>query len=165
MALTVGSFLAACKRLLLYRWQKGKVRRALSDRALERLLSYVTATDQFHTGRIRICTESALPWTYLLRGATSRERALMLFSKQRVWDTEHNNGVLIYLLLPDHAIEIVADRGLAQYVPANAWEADVWQTAQYLREGRFEDGLAHAIRAVSDKLIKHFPSGHIPKSD
>lgn len=157
MALGLPQSWHALQRLAVHRWQEGKVRRALPDDALARLSARVAAGEQLHTGQIRICAEGALPWSYLHRGATARERALMLFSKLRVWDTEHNNGVLIYLLVPEHAIEIVADRGLARSVASGEWEALVSQLAVHLREGRYEEGLAQAVDAVSATQTAHFP--------
>lgn len=150
-------FLHALKRLAIHRWQEGNVRKALPDDALARVSAQVTASEQFHTGQIRVCAEGALPWSYLHRGACARERALMLFSKLRVWDTEHNNGVLIYLLVPEHAIEIVADRGLARRVPADEWEVVVSNMAEQLRQGHFEEALGRAVEAVSAKQTQHFP--------
>ncbi len=85
----------------------------------------MAASEQRHTGEIRICVEAGLPLSYLWRDAPARASApVMLFGKLRVWDTEHNNGVLIYLLLADHAIEIVADRGIDARVGARAMGGD-----------------------------------------
>jgi uncharacterized membrane protein len=81
----------------------------------------------------------------------------MLFSKLRVWDTAHNNGVLIYLLLADHAIEIVADRGLNAVVTVSDWQAMVNNLSRALREERYEDGLTQALEEVSAVLVHHFP--------
>ena len=78
-------------------------------RAAKARLTRVAASEKRHSGEIRVCAEAGLPLSYLWRGASARERALAMFGKLRVWDTEHNNGVLIYLLLAEHAIEIVAD--------------------------------------------------------
>ncbi len=80
-----------------------------------------------------------------------------MFGKLRVWDTEHNNGVLIYLLLAEHAIEIVADRGLARHVPQAQWDALLAGMQSAFRAGRFEEGLAQAIDAVHALLLQHFP--------
>jgi len=87
----------------------------------------------------------------------ARERALALFGKLRVWDTEQNNGVLIYLLLAERAVEIVADRGLARQVPAEAWQGLVRRIAAAFREGRYEQGLAQALNETSALLKQHFP--------
>ena len=85
-----------------------------------------------------------------------RQRAIMMFSKLRVWDTEHNNGVLIYLLLAERDIELVADRGINQYVNTAEWEAIVQSLSSALHEDRFEDGLTQALEEVSAILMRHF---------
>lgn len=157
MALAPLRFVRALQRLAVHRWQETRVRSALPDAALDRLSARVAASEKRHTGQIRICAEGALPWSYLSRDASTRERALMLFSKLRVWDTEHNNGVLIYLLVPEHAIEVVADRALARKVPPGEWNALVAQMAVHFRDGNYEDGLAQAVEAVSVRLEQHFP--------
>lgn len=149
--------LRAVWRLLRHRWSEPRARSALNASALERLATRVNASEQTHTGQIRIVVESGLPWSYLRRHAAARERALMLFGKYRVWDTEHNNGVLIYLLMPDHSIEIVADRGLARRIEAGEWQDLVTQMSTCFGESRFEEGLAQAIDAVSTRLARHFP--------
>ena len=154
-------------RLARHRWQEPNARRALPDDALQRLGARVAASEQQHTGQIRIVAESALPWSYLRRQASARERAIMLFSKHRVWDTEHNNGVLIYLLMPEHAIEIVADRGLARRVAPDEWRDVVALMATHFRREAYEEGLAQAIEAVSSRLIHHFPraAGNAPGNE
>jgi uncharacterized membrane protein len=83
----------------------------------------------------------------------------MLFGKLRVWDTAHNNGVLIYLLLAEHAIEIVADRGLDSHVDDAAWAAMTQRMSAAFRDGRFEDGLTQALEEISALLVEHFPLG------
>lgn len=148
---------AALWRLARHRWQESRTRRALPDDALLRLGARVAASEQLHTGQIRIVAESALPWSYLRRQASARERAIMLFSKYRVWDTEHNNGVLIYLLMPEHAIEIVADRGLARRVAPDEWRNVIALMATHFRRFDYEEGVAQAIEAVSSRLVRHFP--------
>ena len=87
-----------------------------------------------------------------------RQRALMLFSKLRVWDTEHNNGVLIYLQLAEHAIEIVADRGIAQHVSPEQWQTIAQRMSQAFKAKQFEDGLTQALAEVSAVLVTHFPA-------
>jgi uncharacterized membrane protein len=144
-------------RLARHRWQESRARRALPDEALQRLGARVAASEKLHTGQIRIVVESSLPWSYLRRQASARERAIMLFSKYRVWDTEHNNGVLIYLLMPEHAIEIVADRGLARRVAPNEWGDVVALMAAHFRRSEYEEGAAQAIDAVSARLAAYFP--------
>ena len=134
------------------------IRRALSPQALERLTQHVSASEALHTGEIRYCVEASLPVSYLRRGAPARERAEMLFGKLRVWDTANRNGVLIYLLLADHAIEIVADRGLNACVDPATWSQIAEHMADDFRQHRFEQGLTRALDEVSALLIKHCPA-------
>jgi uncharacterized membrane protein len=101
--------------------------------------------------------EAGLPLSYLWRRATARERAVTMFGKLRVWDTEENSGVLIYLLLAEHAIEIVADRGLARRVAPGVWQDLVAALAADLRAGRHREGVESAVEAVSRLLETHFP--------
>jgi len=112
------SILARLRRMWRHRWiDEAEVRRVLPPEVFERLTQRVAASERRHSGEVRICVEAGLPLSYLRRDATPRERAIAMFSKLRVWDTENNNGVLIYLLLAEHAIEIVADRGIDAKVP------------------------------------------------
>jgi uncharacterized membrane protein len=149
---------ARLARLWRHRWtDEADVRRALPADLLDRLTRRVSASERRHTGEIRLCVEAGLPLSYLWRDAPARERAIMLFGKLRVWDTEHNNGVLIYLLLAEHAIEIVADRGIDARVDAAQWAALAQRMGAAFREGRFEDGLTQALEEVSALLVAHFP--------
>jgi uncharacterized membrane protein len=145
-------------RILKHRWlDETDAARALGPEALLRLEQRVAASERRHSGEIRLCVEAGLPLSYLWRQATPRQRAITMFGKLRVWDTEHNNGVLIYLLLADHAIEIVADRGLTRVVPAATWPQLVAGMRDAFRAGRFEEGLAQAVDAVDGLLGAHFP--------
>jgi uncharacterized membrane protein len=146
------------KRLLRHRmWDEEDARRALPAEALERLQHRVAASESGHTGEIRICVEASLPLSYLWRDAGARERAVAMFAKLRVWDTEYNNGVLIYLLLAEHRIEIVADRAAAWRVDPGQWQQLVDAMGEAFRAGRFEKGLNEAIDAVDALLRAHFP--------
>ena len=145
-------------RLFKHRWlDEADARRALSPEALTRLQARVAASEARHSGEIRLSVEAGLPWSYLWNDLRARDRAVTLFGKLRVWDTEHNNGVLIYLLLAEHAIEIVADRGLARRVPQAQWDQLIAGMREAFRAGRFEEGLAQAIDAVDGLLAQHFP--------
>jgi hypothetical protein len=146
------------QRILKHRFlDESDVRRALGKDALARLQARVRDSERGHSGEIRLCIEAGLPLSYLWRNATPRERAVAMFGKLRVWDTEQNNGVLIYLLLAEHAIEIVADRGLAKRVPEDHWQHLVADMAAAFKAGRFEAGLNQAVDAVHDLLVQHFP--------
>ena len=152
------------KRILKHRWlDASDVRKTVTTPILERLTERVAASEQQHSGQIRICIEASLPMSYLgqIRRGTSvakvvRVRALTMFSKLRVWDTQHNNGVLIYLLLAENAIEVVADRGLNAYVPPEEWQAMVERLGQAFKERRYEEGLMQAVDEVSSVLAEHF---------
>ena len=139
------------------RYDADDARRLLGAGALERLRARVAASEVRHSGEIRLCIEGGLPWSYLKRGASARVRAVAMFGKLRVWDTEHNNGVLIYLLLAEHAIEVVADRGVDREVDDAHWKAIAATMAAAFAQGRFEDGLNAAIDAVDALLAAHFP--------
>ena len=145
-------------RILKHRWlDETDSARALGPAALQRLEARVAASEQAHSGEIRLCIEAGLPLSYLWRNATVRQRAVTMFGKLRVWDTENNNGVLIYLLLAEHQIEIVADRGLARRVPQTHWDSVLGDMRAAFRKHQFEDGLAQAIAAVDVLLARHFP--------
>jgi uncharacterized membrane protein len=145
-------------RIFQHRWQdKRSVHQALPPAGLHRLAQRVAASEAAHTGEIRIAVEAGLPLSYLRRHAPARERAITLFGKLRVWDTEDNNGVLIYLLLADRAIEIVADRAISRAVPADFWPQTLANLRPHLRQGDYENALALAIDATGAALTQHFP--------
>ena len=145
-------------RMLRHRWKdEDDTRKAIPPEMVQRLMQRVAASEQRHSGEIRIYVEAGLPTSYLWRDASPRERAVAMFGKLRVWDTEQNNGVLIYLLLAEHAIEIVADRGIDRHVSAQDWQAVVARMGTAFREKRFEDGLTQAMAEVSALLVAHFP--------
>lgn len=140
--------------------------RALGAEGLKRLEDRVRDSERCHLGEICVCIEASLPvrdlWEMLRRTPTPeesvRERALALFGELRVWDTELNNGVLIYVQLAEHRLEILADRALARRVPHGAWQAAVGNACDAFRRHELERGLATAIDAVSAELRQHFPS-------
>jgi uncharacterized membrane protein len=144
-------------RILRHRWlDETDAQRALGEAGLQRLEERVRSAERLHRGEIRVCVEAGLPLSYLWRDATPRERAITMFGKLRVWDTEHNSGVLIYLLLAEHAIEIVADRGLNRFVSPATWDALTQRMSAAFKAGRFEEGLVEAIDAVDSLLRQHF---------
>lgn len=144
-------------RALRHFWfDAADARRLLGRDGLQRLQARIVESERSHSGEIRVCVEGGLPMSYVRRGASARERAVMLFGKLRVWDTAQNNGVLIYLLVAEHRIEIVADRGLSERVPASHWQAVASGMAEAFRAGRFADGLEAAVAAVHAELVQHF---------
>jgi uncharacterized membrane protein len=134
-----------------------RVRRAFPEQTLQRIREAIVASEAAHSGEIRFAVEAALPTSYLKRDAPARERALMMFAKLRVWDTEYNNGVLIYVDLADHQIEIIADRGIAARVPESEWTAIAQTMRDAFRARSFEAGTITAVKAVGALLARHFP--------
>ena len=144
-------------RILKHRWlDERDAQRALGADGLKRLETRVTESERRHIGEIRVCVESGLPLSYLWRNASARERAVAMFGKLRVWDTEQNSGVLIYLLLAERRIEIVADRGLNRHVSADEWQRIMGTMRVAFQAGQFEAGLNQAIDAVDALMLKHF---------
>lgn len=145
-------------RLFRHRWLDVRhARRALNAQELAALSAQVQTSEAAHTGEICICLEAGLPLSYLLRRAPARERALALFGKLRVWDTADNNGVLIYLLLGDHAVEIIADRGLSTHLGDETWLALLHAMQPLLAQGQYAAALSQACSAVDAALRQHHP--------
>ena len=145
-------------RILKHRWlDLSDARKAIPAALSDKLAQRVAASESRHTGEVRICVEAGLPLSYLWRRASPRERAINLFGKLRVWDTPHNNGVLIYLLLAEHAIEIVADRGIHTVVAADFWPGVISHLREKLKVGDYEGGITAALEEVSAVLVEHFP--------
>jgi hypothetical protein len=142
-------------RHLSGRWASRRLFPAAVLDAIERA---VRDCESRHPGEIRFVIEGALPLADLFEGIHPRERAVELFSDLRVWDTEHNNGVLIYVLLADRDVEIVADRGVAGgRVPVTEWEACCRVIESHYKAGRFEAGSIAGIEAVAAVLARFPP--------
>lgn len=135
-------------------WQ---VRRRFSPAVLSAIEQAIRDSELRHRGEIRFVVEGALSLGALLCNQSARDRALELFSLLKVWDTEHNNGVLIYLLLADRDMEIVADRGIHAHVPGAEWETVCRTMEVHFRAEKFESGVLEAVRAVSAHLERHYP--------
>jgi uncharacterized membrane protein len=133
------------------------LRKVLSAESLARLGETVAASELRHSGEIRLAVEASLPLPLFRDGISGRERAIRVFSELGVWDTAANNGVLIYLLLADHDVEIVADRGIHAKVGVAGWEEICHGMEKAFREGRFEEGLREGIERVAALLRHHFP--------
>jgi uncharacterized membrane protein len=133
------------------------VRRAFPQSSLDAIERAIGETEAEHDGQIRFAVEHALDLPRLLAGLSPRERAVEVFSQLRVWDTQHNNGVLIYMLLADRDVEIIADRGIHLRV-GEGWEAICRRMEGRFGQGEFEDGVLEGIHAVGEHLGRHFPS-------
>ena len=143
------------KHLLTPPWL---LRRQISRTMLRRIEQAIADSERTHLGEPLLVIETVLPWRDALRGMSARERAIEIFSEMRVWDTEYNSGVLIYLLLADRDIEIVADRGIHAKIGEAGWDAICSAMEKHLHEGEFEAGLMEGLRAVSTLLRHHFPT-------
>lgn len=133
---------------------------------LERVRERIAAGERRHLGQVRVVVEPALPLSYLWRhvrhGAglevLTRQRASMLFGRLRVWDTALNNGVLVYLMMVERRIELLADRGLADRVAADEWQSLVGRLGQSLAQRQLESGLMAAVDEVTAALERHYPA-------
>lgn len=132
-------------------------RRLFPEASLQRITRAIAAGERLHRGEVMFAVESSLPPAAVLAGTDARARAHDVFVRLRTWDTEANNGVLIYLLLADHRIEIVADRGLTGRVNDAEWAAVCRLIEQEMRAGHPEQAIIDGIRAVSDLLARHWP--------
>ena len=135
------------------------LRRAFPRAALAAIERAVAEQEKRHRGELRVAIEGGLPLQALVAGRTARERALEHFARLRVWDTDDNAGVLVYLLLADRRVEIVADRGIHARVGATAWETICGAMQREFAAGRFEDGMLGGLASISDLLAQHFPAG------
>jgi uncharacterized membrane protein len=141
--------------LLMTRWHVRAAFPPATQHAIER---EIRASRALHVAEIRFVVEGALHGARLYNGQSPRERALEVFSMLRMWDTEHRNGVLIYLLLADRAVEIIADRGVHVRVGSREWEGACRRMELAFREGRFESGAIAGIETVTRYLAEHFPA-------
>lgn len=136
-------------------WQAG---RAFPEAALDAIGRRVAEHERRHRGEVRFVVEAELTTAQLWAGLSSRARAVEVFSGLRVWDTEENTGVLVYVLLADHKVEIVADRGIAARVAQDEWQAICRTMQEAFRAGRFEEGALAGVTAISETLERHFPA-------
>jgi uncharacterized membrane protein len=136
---------------------RSRVRKAFPSRSLHAIEQAIKASEAVHSGQIRFVVEGALDGAPLLRNQSARARALDVFSHLRIWDTAHNNGVLIYLLLADRDVEILADRGVHARVGTGEWRAICAMMEAEFGKGRYEAGVLKGIAAVTRHLVKHFP--------
>jgi len=133
------------------------VRRAFPDVALSRIEAMIGEGEKRHRGQVRFAVEPALPLARVLAGVKPRERALEVFGLLRIWDTEENCGVLIYLLLADRSVEIVADRGIHRRVGDEAWSAVCRKMERAFRGGRFAEGIEAGLAEINARLAEHYP--------
>ena len=142
------------RHILTTRWSTRRHFPATVRDAIEQAIASCEAT---HSGEIRFVVETAFDLPELWHDLAPRTRALQLFGQFGVWDTLHNNGVLIYVLMADHAVEIIADRGIASRLHQNEWQAVCRTMEGYFKEQRFREGSIAGIEGVGALLGRHFP--------
>ena len=140
------------------RMGNAQVRRAFPRSTLTNIEQAIKTSETAHVGEIRFAVEGALDGMALFKGQSARERAIELFSQLHVWDTLHNNGLLIYLLLADRAVEIVADRGIHAKVSSQEWNQVCRQMETAFKQSNYESGVLAGVLAVTRHLAAHFPS-------
>jgi uncharacterized membrane protein len=150
------------KHLIEHHW---RAKRIFTPRVLARIEQAIKAGEATHSGQVRFVVEGALDGAPLFRNQSARARALDVFSHLRIWDTEHNNGVLIYLLLADRRVEIIADRGIDARVGAAGWQTICREMEAEFRRGQFEAGVVKGIAAVSSALAKWYPPHGPPRNE
>ena len=137
---------------------KIQVKRHFSSRCLRNIKSAIRDGEATHMGEIRFAVEAALEPRQILQGMTPRERALEVFSELRVWDTEYNSGVLIYVLFADRAVEIVTDRGIhIKTIDSQVWQRITSGMQEVFTAGQYETGAITGVAAVAAELARHFP--------
>jgi uncharacterized membrane protein len=124
---------------------------------LDAIEKAIARAESAHAGEIRFAIETALPPAHILNEVTPRAHALNVFSHLRVWDTDENNGVLIYVEMADRTVEIVADRGLTGRISPAEWEAVCRLMEEHFRASRFQQGSIAGVEAVGNLLARHFP--------
>jgi uncharacterized membrane protein len=142
------------KHLVEHHW---RARRLFPKDVLALIEQAIKAGEATHSGQVRFVVEGALDGRPLFTHQSARERAIDIFSHLRIWDTAHNNGVLIYLLLADRKVEIVADRGIDAKVGASGWQKICAAMEEDFRGSNFSGGVIKGIQAVSQQLATHFP--------
>jgi len=142
-----------------------RLNRAFPPQTLIAIEKAIKASEAAHVGEIRFVVEGALDGMPLFKGQSARERAIDVFSQLRVWDTEHNNGVLIYLLLADRDVEIVADRWINAKVRPEEWEKICRAMEISFKQENYEGGVVSGIEVVTTHLAKHFPATGADRND
>lgn len=132
---------------------------SFSEASLAAVEAAITASEKRHSGELRFVVEGCLPPAHLLAGRTARQRAIELFAQLRVWDTEANSGVLVYVQMLDRKVEIVADRGIHGRVGQEFWDAVCARMQAAFRDGRFAAGSLAAIAEITAALATNFPAG------
>ena len=136
---------------------RGALRRAFSPTVLTAIEAAIAESELTHRGEIRFAIESALDPRELWAGKTPRQRAMEVFAALGVWDTGENNGVLIYVLLADRDVEIVADRGYNLRITSDQWIEVCHAMERHFATGDHGVASVHGVREVGQLIAAHFP--------
>ena len=142
------------KHTLTTQWHSKKY---FTPAVLDAIEQEISHSEAQHSGEIRFVVEGALDGAPLFKNQSAHDRALDIFSQLRIWDTQDNNGLLIYVLLADHAVEIIADRGINAKVGSSEWQTICSVMQNEFAKGNFQNGVCDAIKSITQHLIKHFP--------
>lgn len=142
-----------------------QVRQTFTKQGLNQIAKAVADSERLHRGEIRVCIESSLSFRQILGGMTARERAIDAFSEFRLWDTEENTGILLFLLLADRSIEIIADRGINHKVEQAQWNEICQMMEAMFARKQFTEGVIQGITAVTALLELHFSAGVADKNE
>ena len=154
--------LRMCRHLLA---SEGRTRRRFSREKLQAIEAAIAAAEARTSGEIRFVIETALEVADLWAGLTPRDRAVQTFSDLHIWNTELRNGVLIYVLVADRDVEILADRGAAAVIPPADWEAVCRRMEEDFRAGRFAEGAIAGVEAVGGLLERRFPRSSADRNE
>ncbi len=144
-------------RAIRHLFDLSSAQRHFPAQTLDAIQRAIAASEHQHLGEIVFAVEGSLPLQRVLRSHGARTRAEEVFARLRVWNTEHNSGVLVYILLADHAIEIVADRGIAAKVAQDEWHPACALMQQHFARGEYESGAIAGVAAIGELLARHFP--------
>lgn len=147
-------------RRLMRHWGSGAAdaRRAFPPETLAAIGQAIADGERTHRGEVRLIVEKAMPFDAIWGGMSNRQRAVALFADYGVWDTEENCGVLIYVNLAEHRVEIVADRGIDRKIDEATWRQVCRTMTDGFRQGKFRDSTLSAIEQVNQLLRTHFPA-------
>jgi len=134
------------------------IKRCFPKAAMQRIEAAIASSEAAHLGEIRFAIEPNLPVLDILKRKSAQQRAVEVFSQLRLWDTEQNNGVLIYLLFADRDFEILADRGIHRHIGQNGWAGISHEMEALFRQGQFEAGILHGITQISILLTQQYPA-------
>jgi len=150
------------KHMLTTQWH---LKKYFTPAVLDAIELEISQSEAQHSGEIRFVVEGALDGAPLFKNQSAHDRALDIFSQLRIWDTQDNNGLLIYLLLADHAVEIIADRGINSKVGSSEWQTICGIMQNEFAQGNFQTGVCDAIKSVTKHLITHFPVSATDKNE